>query len=93
MRSLDVLNPGGILVSAVSPPTPDELAANTEVRSVFFIVEVTTTRLNKIAELFDRKRLIPRVGTVLSLSDAKVAHQMLAGAPHGRGKIVLKVST
>jgi NADPH:quinone reductase-like Zn-dependent oxidoreductase len=36
--------------------------------------------------------LIPQVGTVLPLADARVAHQMLAGAPHARGKIVLNVA-
>jgi NADPH:quinone reductase-like Zn-dependent oxidoreductase len=55
-------------------------------------VDVTTDRLHTIAELFDRKKLVPQVGTVLPLADAQVAHQMLAGAPHGRGKIVLHVA-
>jgi NADPH:quinone reductase-like Zn-dependent oxidoreductase len=53
---------------------------------------VTTDRLNTIAELFDSKKLVPQVGTVLPLADAHVAHQMLAGAPHERGKIVLNVA-
>ena len=61
-------------------------------RAVYFIVDVTTDRLNTIAELFDGKKLFPQVGTVLPLADALVAHQMLAGAPHGRGKIVLSVA-
>lgn len=90
IRSLGVLKPGGILVSVVSP-MPDELAAKAGVRSVFFIVDVTTARLNTLAELFDGRKLIPQVGTVLPLADAKAAHQMLAGAPHARGKIVLQV--
>jgi NADPH:quinone reductase-like Zn-dependent oxidoreductase len=59
---------------------------------VYFIVDVTTDRLNTIAELFDSKKLVPQVGTVLPLADAQVAHQMLAGAPHRRGKIVLNVA-
>lgn len=92
IRSLQVLKPGGILVSVVSPPMPDEIAAKARVRSVFFFVDVTTARLNTIAELFDAKKLVPQVGTVLPLADAKVAHEMLAGAPHARGKIVLKVA-
>jgi NADPH:quinone reductase-like Zn-dependent oxidoreductase len=32
-----------------------------------------------------------RVGDVLPLTDAHVAHEMLAGKPHKRGKIVLRV--
>jgi NADPH:quinone reductase-like Zn-dependent oxidoreductase len=86
------LKPGGILVSVVSSPMPEDIAAKARVRAVYFIVDVTTDRLNTIAELFDSKKLVPQVGTVLPLADAQVAHQMLAGAPHGRGKIVLNVA-
>jgi NADPH:quinone reductase-like Zn-dependent oxidoreductase len=88
VRSIGVLKPGGILVSVVS----EDIAAKAGVRAVYFIVDVTTDRLNTIAELFDSKKLVPQVGTVLPLADAQVAHQMLAGAPHGRGKIVLNVA-
>ena len=83
-RSFRVLKPGGILVSSVSPPpqTPG-------FRSVFFLVEVTAAQLGTLAGLFDRRTLIPAVGTVLPLEEARKAHEMLAGAPHKRGKIVL----
>jgi NADPH:quinone reductase-like Zn-dependent oxidoreductase len=90
-RSVAVLKPSGILVSAVTQP-PNEIAAKAGIRAVFFIVDVTTDRLNTIAGLFANKTLVPQVGTVLPLADARAAHQMLAGAPHARGKIVLKVS-
>ena len=33
-----------------------------------------------------------RVGTVLPLEQARTAHEMLGGAPHSRGKIVLNVA-
>lgn len=92
VRSIRVLKPGGILVSVVSSPMPEDMAAKAGVRAVYFIVDVTTDRLNTVAELFERKELVPQVGTVLPLADARVAHQMLAGAPHGRGKIVLNVA-
>jgi NADPH:quinone reductase-like Zn-dependent oxidoreductase len=92
VRSIGVLKPGGMLVSVVSSPMPEDMAAQAGVRAVSFIVDVTTDRLHTIAELFDRKKLVPQVGTVLPLADAQVAHQMLAGAPHGRGKIVLHVA-
>lgn len=88
-RSLQVLKPAGILVSVVSTPMPDELAAKAKVRAVFFFVDVTTERLKIITELFDNKKIIAGVGTVLPLKDARLAHEMLAGAPHSRGKIVL----
>jgi len=92
VRSIGVLKPGGMLVSVVSSPMPEDMAAQAGVRAVYFIVDVTTDRLHTIAELFDSKKLVPQVGTVLPLADAQVAHQMLAGAPHGRGKIVLHVA-
>lgn len=58
-------------------------------RAVFFFVDVTSHRLKMITELFDSKKILPHVGTVLPLKDARLAHGMLAGAPHARAKIVL----
>ena len=91
-RPLSVLKPGGILVSIVSSPMPTELATKLGVRAVSFIVDVSTDRLNVIAALFDSGKLVTQVGTVFALEDARVAHQMLAGAPHARGKIVLNIA-
>ena len=90
-RSLQVLKPGGILVSSVSP-VPDATQKRYGVRAVFFYVDVTTERLNKITELFDSRKLMTDVGTVLPLAEARVAHEMLGGLPHKRGKIVLSVA-
>ena len=92
MRSLGVLKPGGILVSVVSSPIPSEAAAKAGVRVVHFIVDVSTARLNQITELFDSGKLVTDVGTVLPLEKARTAHEMLGGAPHKRGKIVLSVT-
>ena len=92
-RSFRVLKPTGILVSSVSSPPTDAAGPKNGAKAVFFIVDVTTARLNKIAELFETGKLVPQVGTVLPLRDARVAHQMLAGAPHARGKIVLQVAS
>ena len=90
-RSLRVLNPTGILVSVVAR-IPKEIAHRYGERAVFFLVDVTTSRLNAIAALFDSGELAPQVGTVLPLDQAGLAHEMLAGAPHARGKIVLSVA-
>ena len=92
-RSFRVLKPTGILVSSVSSPSTNAAGPKNGAKAVFFIVDVTTARLNKIAELFETGKLVPQVGTVLPLRDARVAHQMLAGAPHARGKIVLQVAS
>ena len=87
-RSFRTLKPGGILVSIVSDPLPK----HPNVRAVFFYAEVTTARLNNISRLFDGAELVTEVGTVLPLENARTAHEMLAGAPHKRGKIVLSIS-
>jgi NADPH:quinone reductase-like Zn-dependent oxidoreductase len=90
-RSLGVLRPGGILVSVVSP-VPRATQGGLGVRTAYFYVDVTTTRLRAITELFERANLVTDVGTVLRLEDARIAHEMLAGAPHKRGKIVLSIA-
>lgn len=89
-RSFSVLKPGGILVSVVSP-VPAEPPQPPGVRSVFFLVDVTTERLNVLSRLFDNGELSSNVGTVLPLADVRRAHEMLAGAPHKRGKILLQM--
>jgi NADPH:quinone reductase-like Zn-dependent oxidoreductase len=53
---------------------------------------LTTERLNGISRLFYTGQLTPQVGTLLPLNDVRTAHEMLAGAPHKRGKIVLEIS-
>ncbi|MGD0304564.1 MAG: NADP-dependent oxidoreductase [Candidatus Acidiferrales bacterium] len=88
-RSMHVLKPDGVAVTVFSPPA-EELKRKYGSRIVFFLVEVTTERLNRITAMFDAGKLKTDVGTVLPLSQARKAHEMLAGAPHARGKIVLK---
>jgi len=83
-RSFRVLKPGAIIVSAVSPPPQ-----TAGFRSAFFLVDVTATRLGILARLLDSRKLTTEVGTVLPLEEARTAHDMLAGAPHKRGKILL----
>jgi NADPH:quinone reductase-like Zn-dependent oxidoreductase len=90
-RSFGIIKPGGMLVSVVSEPMPERQQSH-GVRAVFFLVEVTTARLDTITDLFDRGKLTARVGTVLPLEQARTAHEMLGGAPHKRGKIVLSVA-
>jgi len=90
-KSLRVLKPGGILVSIVSAVT-EAAQKQFGVRAAFFYAEVTTARLKNITELIDSGKISTDVGTVLPLEQAQAAHEMLAGAPHRRGKIVLTVS-
>jgi NADPH:quinone reductase-like Zn-dependent oxidoreductase len=90
-RSFRVLKPGGILVSAVSTPDAQE-AERRAVRSTFLLVNVTTNALTRIAALFETRELVPRIGAVLPLADAREAHEILDGKrPRPQGKIVLAV--
>jgi len=90
-RSYGVLKRGGIVVSSAAQPS-NEKAEHYGVRAVFFLVQVTTERLRKIAELIDAEKLRTEVGEVLWLDEARKGHEMLEGAPHRRGKIVIKVA-
>lgn len=90
-RSFRIIKPGGILVSVASPVSPEE-NPSADVRSVFFLVQVTTKRLEALTALFDRGGLKARVGTVLPLDQARKAHEMLDGAPPGKGKIILNIA-
>ena len=87
-RSLQVLKPNGILVSSVSAVSP-AVQRQHAVRAAYFYADVTTERLNRIAALLDTGQLAVDVGTQLPLEKARIAHDMLEGAPHNRGKIVL----
>ena len=91
-RSFMVLKRGGLLVSAVSKPD-QALAERYGVRALFFLVEVTTMHLTRIAEMIDAGELTANVGKVLPFADARIAHEMLEGVrPHPRGKIVLSLT-
>ena len=89
-RSFAVLKPGGLLVSAVAAPDQQKAAAQ-GVRALFFLVEVSSRRLEQLAALIESGDLTTSVGEVLPLAEARIAHEMLAGRPHKRGKIVLRV--
>ena len=90
-RSYGVLKRGGIVVSSVAQPSKEK-AEEHGVRARFFLVQVTTERLIKIAELISAGQLKTEVGEVLWLDEARKGHEMLEGAPHRRGKIVIKVA-
>ena len=90
-RSYGVLKRGGIIVSSAVQPSR-ETAEQHGVRAVFSLVQVTTKRLKTIGEMIDGGTLQSEVGEVLWLDEARKGHEMLEGAPHRRGKIVIKVA-
>lgn len=87
-RAMPALKLGGKVVSVVSV---NPLPRWPEVPAAFFYAEVSTARLEKLTELFEAKKISPRLGSVLPLAQARHAHEMLAGAPHNPGKVVLEI--
>ncbi|MDE1994345.1 MAG: NADP-dependent oxidoreductase, partial [Rhizobiaceae bacterium] len=70
-RSFLVLRAGGKLISAVSQPDQDE-AKRRDVEARFFLVNVTTAALTKIAAMIDARELVTNVGTVLPFEEARL---------------------
>jgi NADPH:quinone reductase-like Zn-dependent oxidoreductase len=87
-QAFDWLRPGGVLISAVAAPD-QALASRHGVRAEFILVDVNSADLHYLTRLFETRRLRPRVGEILRLSDARLAHRMLDDGKHRPGKIVL----
>jgi NADPH:quinone reductase-like Zn-dependent oxidoreductase len=90
-RSYQVIKPGGIVVSSVASPT-EEKSDRYGILGVSFLVQITAERLKKIGQLIDEGQLKTQVGEVLWLEEIHKGHEMLEGAPHRRGKIVMKLA-
>jgi NADPH:quinone reductase-like Zn-dependent oxidoreductase len=90
VRSWQVVKPGGVLVSVVSPRPSFAEAKAHGVRPAWFIVEPNREQLIQIGALIDAGRIRPIIETVLPLSQARQAYEQGARG-HTRGKIVLRV--
>ncbi len=91
-RSFQVLKRGGALISAVSEPN-SQAAVGHGVTARFFLVGVTTERLDIVARMMAAGELAARVGAILPFLAARDAHEMLEGTrPRPPGKIVLQVA-
>src|ERR1700730_8439225 len=89
---LTFVKPRGIIVSSVSRRNV-QLAQKRRVRADYFIVDVNTAQLARLADMHDNNELVVPVGSVLPLSEVRAAHEMLARTrAHKRGKIVLQVA-
>ena len=86
-RCVGALKENGKLITVVS----DKVEGIGGVKPVFFYAEVTTARLRRITEMFEEGKIHARVGSVLPLEEARQALEMIAGAPHEPGKIMLRV--
>jgi NADPH:quinone reductase-like Zn-dependent oxidoreductase len=87
-QSYALMKPGGVIVSAVTQPDKQQ-AEQHGITAAFMLVDVTTAALRKLAPGLDAGKLVTRVGEVLPLADARIAHEMLDGQAHKPGKIVL----
>ena len=89
LQLLACVKPGGPLVTAV-PPAPTEEARLRGVRASFLLVHVETHYLDELTIRFEAEEIRPYIGTVLPLSEARSAHEMLERIrPAKPGKIVL----
>ena len=89
-RSWQVVKPGGVLVSVVSPRPAAEVAQGHDARFAWFVVEPNREQLIQIGTLIDAGHIRPIVETVLPLSEARQAYEQ-GSKGHTRGKIVLRV--
>ena len=89
-RSWQVVKPGGVLISVVSPQPSFEEAKTHNVRPVWFVVEPNREQLIQIGALIDAGKIRPIIDTVLPLAQARQAYEQGARG-HTRGKIVLRV--
>jgi NADPH:quinone reductase-like Zn-dependent oxidoreductase len=89
-HSWQVIKPGGVLVSIVSPPPPAAVTKGHDVRFAWFVVEPNRDELIQIGALLDAGQLRPIIDTVFPLAQARQAYEQAAKG-HTRGKIVLRV--
>lgn len=91
-RSLDVLRPGGVLVSLLPGDAPDEAerAARLGVRVETLLVEADHAGMRAIAEFVEAGRLRAHIEATFPLAEAAKAHA-LGETDRTTGKIVLVV--
>ncbi|MBI5339478.1 MAG: NADP-dependent oxidoreductase [Mycolicibacterium rufum] len=84
-RSVDVVRPGGTVVTIAAPPKARPRGG----RAVFFVVEPDRSQLEALATRVREGRLRPRVGSVRPLSEAVDA---FTGPRSGAGKTIIRVA-
>jgi NADPH:quinone reductase-like Zn-dependent oxidoreductase len=89
-RSYGVVKKGGIVMSLVARPDPDELQKH-GIRGTGIASHPDADDLTEIAQLIDAGKIKPMVTQVLPLSDAVKAQEQ-AATHHTRGKVVLRVA-
>jgi NADPH:quinone reductase-like Zn-dependent oxidoreductase len=87
-RSLKVLRPGGVLVSAATRLSP-EMGQAHNIRTPS-LGRAEPEKLDQISKLLESKQILPVVGAVFPISQARQA-QELSQTGHGRGRIILRI--
>lgn len=85
----DILKPGGIQVSIISPPS-EEKAKERGLRAGFVFIGPNAPVLERLAAMVDGGKLRPIVGAEFALEDVNAAHA-LSESGRAVGKIVLYV--
>jgi len=94
-RSWQVIKPGGILITMVHPVSPENTdhdgirTASTNMAPQL-MSSLTIDPLQSLQELIAAGDIVPQVGQVFALENAKEA-QELCETGHGRGRIILHV--
>jgi NADPH:quinone reductase-like Zn-dependent oxidoreductase len=89
-RSWQVVKPGGVLVSVVSPRPSADVTKGHDARFAWFVVEPNREQLIQVGTLIDAGHIRPIIDTVFPLAQACQAYEQGAKG-HTRGKIVLRV--
>jgi len=87
-KSLGILKKGGIAVSMIAQPD-ETRAKELGVRTIRQFTRATPERLDALRDLVEEGILVPRIGTVFKLSEAREAFIALEGGT--KGKVVLKM--
>lgn len=90
-RSWSLLKPGGMLVSAVRPPSEDSALDHGVRQHMVYSTPPIGPTLTEVAALVDSGKLAPEVSRILPLSDVRTGHELIE-ARHTRGKIGVQVT-
>jgi NADPH:quinone reductase-like Zn-dependent oxidoreductase len=90
IRSMQVVKPGGIVVSLLEQPSP-VLAQHYGIHAKKNAALPTSSLLRTIAQLIGEGHVNPTIARTFSLPEARQAHE-LSQSGHGRGRIVLHIA-
>ncbi|HEU4319181.1 MAG TPA: NADP-dependent oxidoreductase [Acidimicrobiia bacterium] len=90
-RSWPLLKTGGMLVSAVRPPSEEAASAHGVRQDMVYSVPPIGPTLTEVATLVDTGKIVPEVSRILPLSDVKTGHELIE-TRHTRGKIAVQIT-